>query len=492
MTQEVLDIFPAYRDYLTPARFKVAYGGRGSAKTRTFCTVLTSNVLYHGWRVVCFREIMESIADSVYQEFVAEIERRGLDRFFDILKTEINCSASGGCIKFSGIRANAMRLNTQKLKGFANFDAAWLEEANPVSAESWNALIPTMRKSGSEIWVSFNPENPLEETYQRFVANPKYPAERGGKPYCIVKKINFTDNPRFPKELSDDAELMRATDPELYRYVYLGEPVSNNALSIIKPIWIEATIDAHLQIPGFPMGGGKIGGMDVSGGVEGDVAAPKTNDPNAMAWRYGCVLTGLEEWHDDNPNAAAAHAYEVVGREGIDATHIDDIGVGASVPGEMQRLHREAVANSPDIARAIFTGWTASESPNEPEREYQPGKTHGDMFANLKAQGWGLLADRFRNTWQARNGLPHDAEQLISIPSGLPLRDKLQAELAQPRRESINGRMKVESKKSLKARGIPSHNLADAVVMAYAPQPGATAQAWIDAMTARAAAPAKP
>lgn len=472
MTTETLDIFPAYRDFLQPARFKVAYGGRGSAKTRTFCTVLTSNVLYHGWRVVCFREIMESIADSVYQEFVAEIERRDLDRYFDVLKTEINCRVSGGCIKFSGIRANAKKLNTQKLKGFSNFDAAWLEEANPVSAESWNALIPTMRKDGSEIWISFNPENPLEETYRRFVADPKYPAEKDGRPYCVTRKINFTDNPRFPKELRDDAELMQAADPELYRHVYMGEPVADNALSIIKPAWVESAVDAHLHIADFPMGGGRIGGMDVSGGVEGDVAAPKAKDPNALAWRYGCILSGLEEWQDENPNAAAAHAFEIVGREAIDTLSIDDIGVGASVPGEMQRLDKELRDKQPHVPNAEFIGWTASESPQNAEEFYQPGKTHGDMFANLKAQGWGTLADRFRHTWQARNGLPFDRDQLISIPSGLPLRDKLQAELSQPNRESLNGRMKVEGKRSLKQRGVPSHNLADAVVMAFWPAQG--------------------
>lgn len=461
---EVIDIFPAYRDYLQPARFKVAYGGRGSAKTRTFSTLLVSNVLYYGWRVVCFREIMESIQDSVYQELVAEIDRRDLAHHFDTLKTEINCPSSGGCFRFSGIRANASRLNTQKLKGFANFDAAWLEEANPVSAESWNALIPTMRKDGSEIWVSFNPENPLEETYQRFVADPIYPAEKDGRTYAIVRKINFTDNPRFPRELRDDAELMRQTDPELYRYVYLGEPVADNALSIIKPMWVEAALDAHIEIADFPIGGGRIGGMDVSGGVEGDVAAPKASDPNALAWRYGSILAGLEEWQDENPNAAAGYAYGIAVREKLDSLHIDDIGVGASVPGELRRLQAEAKATS-----MAFEGWTASETPDQPKREYQPGKSHGDMFANRKAQGWGMLADRFRNTWQARNGLPFDVEKLISIPRGLALRDKLQAELSQPRRESVNGRMKVESKKSLKARGIPSHNLADAVVMAYSP-----------------------
>ena len=139
------------------------------------------------------------------------------------------------------------------------------------------------------------------------------------------------------------------------------------------------------------------------------------------------------------------------------------------MPGEFKRLHGEALARSPHVLPVEFGGWTASRSPNRPKEEYQPGKTHEDMFSNLKAQGWWLLADRFRNTWQARNGLPFDPEQLISIPGALPLRDKLQAELAQPRRETINGRMKVESKRLLKKRGIPSHNLADAVVMSFWP-----------------------
>lgn len=458
------DLPRIFRPFLQKARFKVAYGGRGSSKTRTVITILVNNVLFHGWRVVCFRELMEAIAESSYQEIVEEIERRNLGGFFDITKTEISCPSSGGVFKFSGIRASSKRLQNQKLKGFSSFDAAFIDEGEGITKDSWNALVPTMRKSGSEIYVCFNPASPLDFIYQAFVVEPIYPALKDSRPYCVTLKVNYTDNPFFPKELADDAELMRQSDPELHRHVYLGEPVSNNALSIIKPIWIEAAMDAHKEITDFPMGGGKIGGMDVSGGVEGDIAAPKANDPNAMAWRYGCVLSGLEEWQDENPNAASARGYEIAAREALDRLNIDDIGVGASVPGEMQRLHRES--KSP--REMDFIGWTASESPCQPDLEYQPGKTHKDMFANLKAQGWGTLGDRFRNTWQARNGLAYDPDQLISLPSGLPYLEKLKAELAQPRRESVNGRMKVESKRSLKQRGIPSHNLADAVVMAFA------------------------
>lgn len=453
-----------FRPFLQPARFKVAEGGRGSSKTRTVITILVNNVLWSGWRVVCFRELMEAIAESSYQEIVEEIDRRNLHVFFDITKTEITCPTSGGVFKFSGIRASSKRLQNQKLKGFSNFDAAFIDEGESITKDSWNALVPTMRKAGSEIYVCFNPASPLDFIYQSFVVAPIYPAEHRGKPYCITLKVNYTDNPFFPQELADDAELMRQTDPELYRHVYLGEPVAGSALAIIKPKWIEAALDAHLRIPDFPMGGGKIGGMDVSGGVEGDIIAPKANDPNALAWRHGCVLSGLEEWQDENPNKAAAFAHPIIVREGLDTLHIDDIGVGASVPGEFRRLHAER----PGLRAVDYLGWTASESPVNADRDYQPGKTHGDMFANLKAQGWGMLGDRFRNTWQARNGLPYDRDQLISIPSGLPMRSKLEGELSQPRRESVNGRMKVESKKSLKARGIPSHNLADAVVMAFA------------------------
>src|SRR5574343_1289107 len=205
-----VDIFPAYEDYLQYARFKVAYGGRGSAKTRTFCSILTNNVLFYGWRVVSFRETMESIAESVYQEFVEEIERRNLQSYFHILKTHIECPKSGGVIKFAGLRANSKRLDSQKLKGFSNFDAAWLEEANAVSASSWDALIPTMRKENSEIWVSYNPGSILEKTHQLFVTKRYFPDfDKDGSMHCVVKKINYTDNPRFPKELRDHMEQLK-------------------------------------------------------------------------------------------------------------------------------------------------------------------------------------------------------------------------------------------------------------------------------------------
>lgn len=455
---EITEIFPAYSDYLQPARFKVAYGGRGSAKTRTFVTILTNNVMYYGWRVVCFREVMESIADSVYQEFVEEIDRRDLHGYFNVLKTEIECPGSGGVIKFSGIKSNSKTLNSQKLKGFSHFDAAWLEEANSVSKESWNALIPTMRKTGSEIWVSFNPENPMEETYQRFVASRMYPDFKDGKRYCVVKKINYDANPRFPQELKDDAELMRQNDPELFAHIYGGEPVADSALSIIKPAWVMAAKDAHIKL-GISTTGGKLGGMDV---------ADEGPDANAFIWRHGCVVQGIEEWKDNDPVSAARYVHGEAVRLGIELIRYDDIGVGAGAKGAFREEQASMLASGMrGHLRVRADGFNAASAVINPEAEYQPGKKNKDMFLNLKAQAWWMIADRFRETYNAINGKPYDENKIICIPSNLPHVEKLCAELAQPRREYLNGKVKVESKKDMKTRGIPSPNLADAFIMAF-------------------------
>jgi len=448
------EIFPAFEEYLQPARFKVAYGGRGSAKTRTFCSILLNNVDYHGWRLVCMREVMKSLEDSVYQEFVDEIMRTGREADFRILNSSIHAIHSGGVIKFDGLLRN-----TQKLKGYAGFDAAWVEEAENVSKDSWKFLIPTLRKEGSEIWVSYNPEDPLSATHTMFVTDRKYPDYLHGKRYCVVKKINYTDNPRFPQELKDDLELMKANDYELYRHVYLGEPVANNELAIIKPMWVEAARGAHIKL-GIQAIGGKIGGFDV---------ADEGPDANALVVRHGVVVNHCELWKDQDPNTAARHVFNEALRLGLDTVHYDNIGVGAGAKGA---IREEQAGLSIKVRQPRFEGFTASAAVDQPEAEYAPGKRNKDMFLNLKAQTWWLLADRFRNTYDAINGKPFDPENIISLDESLPNLDQLCAELSQPRRQFVNGKVKVESKDEMKKRGIMSPNLADALVMAFAPECG--------------------
>lgn len=468
----VTEIFPVHLPLLQPARFKCEYGGRGSAKTRTFVAILLNNVQYFGWKIICLREIMKSLEDSVYQEFIDEIDRTpGRNKFFRITKGEISCPITGGKIKFDGLFRNQ-----QKLKGYAGFNAAWVEEAENVTEESWKFLIPTLRRDDSEIWVSYNPDDPLSATHTKFVTNRVYPdyvpvKDKQGKPvlledgtpklrrYCVVIKVNYTENPRFPEELRIDMELMKENDYELYLHVYEGEPVGNSDLAVIKPLWVSAAIDAHIKL-GIKPTGGWSGGFDV---------ADEGKDKNAFIWRHGFVCRGAEEWKDDDPNTAARFVFQNALQMGMDTVTYDNIGVGAGAKGA---IREEARKVSIKVKRPQYRGFTANATPLNPEREYMPGKTNEDMFRDLKAQAWWLVRDRFKNTYDALQGKPYDPDKLISIDSTIENIAKLCAELSQPRRDLMNGKVVIESKKDMKKRGVMSPNLADAFVMAYAPETG--------------------
>lgn len=468
-----IEIFPIFKEYLQPARFKIAYGGRGSAKTRTFITLLVDNVLYYGWRVVCFREIMKSLDDSVYQEIVEEIARRDFGDHFNILRSEIQCLTSGGVFKFDGLFRNQ-----QKIKGYSSFDCAFVEEAANVTFDSWKMMIPTLRKAGSEIWVCFNPESPLDDTYKRFVTERIYPDFRRGKRYCISKKINYTDNPRFPPELRDDMELMKESDPDLFEHVYMGEPVANSDLSIIPPKWIAATIDLHKFLDIEPSGGKRIG-FDV---------ADEGADFNATANIHGWVVTGLREWKDKDPNSAAAQVWSDAMEFGAEEIIFDSIGVGAGAKGEFRQLVASMEYNS--RIPPTITAFAASAAVIGKDDPYDEGhqvttisgikqtesRTNGDMFTNLKAQAYWNIRDRCYNAWKARNGKPYDADMLLSFDSDtIPEKtlSKMKGEASQPRRQYLNGKLRVEPKDQMAKRGAPSPNIIEAVIMGMTPTEGA-------------------
>ncbi len=447
---------PALRTFwATRKPYKLLKGGRFSSKTQDAGGMAAFLARNYSVKFLCIRQFQNRIADSVYTVIKQKIEEAGWRDEFDIGVSVIRHKRTGSEFLFYGIARNI-----EDIKGTEGVDICWIEEGEGLTEDQWSIIDPTIRKQGAEIWILWNPNLATD-----FV-QVKLPMLLGDS--CIIRHINYTQNPYLSDTARQKAERLKLADPDAYRHIYLGQPLSSDEMSIIKHKWIEAAIDAHLHIADFPMGGGRFGGFDVSGGVEGDVLAPRENDPNAMCWRHGCIVMGLDEWQDENPNKAADFAYRIAIQNQLEMLSVDDIGVGASVPGELRRLEGDALKISHKAHRMQFEGWTASESPANPDREYMPGKTHADMWANKKAQGWGLLADRFKNTWQARNGLPYNQDMLISIPAGLNLREKLETELAAPRTRVINGRAGVESKLMLKKRGIPSHNLADACVMAFA------------------------
>ena len=191
-----------------PMRYKVYYGGRGGGKSHSVAKALVIMGTEKTLRILCTRELQRSISESVHKLLCDQIDLLGLNSHYTITHTHIK-GRNGTEFFFSGLRHN-----TSQVKSMEGVDIVWCEEAHTLSKSSWELLIPTIRKEGSEIWVTFNPELDSDETYVRFVANKPSNA--------VVQKINWRDNYWFPKVLKQEMLDLKKRDPAAYEVVWEG------------------------------------------------------------------------------------------------------------------------------------------------------------------------------------------------------------------------------------------------------------------------------
>lgn len=203
------DIPEIFADLFEPKRYKVYYGGRGGAKSWGFADALLIMGTQRKLRILCTRELQKSITDSVHKLLSDQIDALGLQEFYDIQKTTIK-GLNGTEFLFNGLKHNA-----REIKSTEGIDIAWAEEAENISDASWEVLIPTVRKEGSEIWISFNTKQPTDATYRRFI----FEADDD----FIVKKVSYRDNPFFPEVLEKERLRLKARDPKAYEHIWEGE-----------------------------------------------------------------------------------------------------------------------------------------------------------------------------------------------------------------------------------------------------------------------------
>ncbi len=193
-----------------PKRYKILYGGRGGAKSWGVARALLILAAQKCLRILCVRELQDSIKDSVHKLLSDQIEALGLRHHYHIEQARIYCMTTGSEFSFEGIRHNAT-----KIKSYEGVDICWAEEANKITKSSWEVLIPTIRQEGSEIWITFNPELEEDETYKRFVKDPPDDS--------VVIEINWRDNPWFPETLRKEKDNLQAKDPDAYLNIYEGK-----------------------------------------------------------------------------------------------------------------------------------------------------------------------------------------------------------------------------------------------------------------------------
>ncbi|QDH17418.1 PBSX family phage terminase large subunit [Swingsia samuiensis] len=211
MTNQILiDIPPVFGDFEQYYRYRIWYGGRGSSKSWTVARVLVALAVSKPIRVLCCREFQNSIADSSKKLLADQIDELGLSRWFDITDTSIRSSV-GSEFLFKGLARNA-----QGIKSTEGIDICWVEEAQTTSAHSLELLVPTIRKAGSEIWFTYNPENDDDPVHKLMLS-----LQDDAK--ALVRKVNWQDNPWFPAELNDERLRLLKSDPEKYDHIWEGE-----------------------------------------------------------------------------------------------------------------------------------------------------------------------------------------------------------------------------------------------------------------------------
>lgn len=435
---------PALRPFWSkPSRGKVLYGGRDSTKSWDAAanTVrITSNVKV---RVLCTRMFQNRIAGSVYTLINDQIDRFGMRAKYTTLNNAITCHATGSVYMFYGLARNI-----DEIRSLEGVDILWIEEAHNLTKEMWDALEPTIRRNGSEVWIIFNPNLATDFAYQRFVVNPP--------DGFVVRKINYDENPYLSETSKGVIASRKGEDEESYRHVYLGEPKENDEGSIIKRSHLNSCIDAHEKL-GVKKGGQWRLGFDI-----GD-----TGDACATAATQGVVLRSLDMWQgkEDELKKSTKRAYDEARGWYASELEYDRLGIGAFCGSEIKELNKKAHPLKPIEYYAFNAGGKVA----NPKLEYQDKVLNGDMFENLKAQRWTIFADRVRMTHNAvTKGEPFDASSIVSLSSECAYLETAITELSTPRKDlsKANKRI-VESKKNLAARGVPSHNVADAVIMAY-------------------------
>lgn len=221
-----------FAELYEPHRYKVYYGGRGSGKSWAVARALIAMSDFGMTRILCCREVQNSIKDSSYQILKDMAERMGLANRFTFKDAEIVHNGTGSRFIFSGLLRNENSIRSKE-----GIDICWIEEASSVSQRSWDVLTPTIRKTGSELWLTFNPLT-VDDPTNVFIENPP--------PNAYVRKVNYWDNPFFPEVLREQMEWDKKNDFEKYLHVWEGYPLTISDAQVFKGRFVVEPIPEDL------------------------------------------------------------------------------------------------------------------------------------------------------------------------------------------------------------------------------------------------------
>lgn len=299
-------VVPCLEVFRKPAPYKITFGGRGSGKSWSIASLLMQELTAEKHALLCCREIQKSLADSSYKLCVDTIERLHLNGW--IITKETLENENGSRVIFRGLKD--LRAGNA-IKSLEGYDRCWIEEAQSISLESLQLLLPTIRVIGSEIWASYNP-NTEEDAIEMLKL-------REG---AIVVPCNWNDNPWFNERLKAEREADYKFNPELARHIWEGEYLSQADNAVMSRLAVHEAMEREVDSEG-----------DYQIAVD---VARYGSDSSIISMRKGLKMIDLKEYKNISLVELCGHIEVMAGNNHDMTIKVDETGVGGGVVDILQ------------------------------------------------------------------------------------------------------------------------------------------------------------
>lgn len=399
--QNLETVSPVMDSFRSPCRIKLVRGGRGAAaKSWSIASLLVQMSHRKKLRIGCFREVQRSLEESSYALVKQTIDRLRYSGWK--LTNEYLQSPCGSHIIFRGLKD--IRAANQ-VKGLESFDIFWLEEAATITGESLSMIMPTLRKPGSELWASWNPETENDPINERLWASHRTDIIR------VDARPGIADNPWFTAELQKEMDEDYARDPDEASHIWGGLPRTQGNRSVMSRAAIKQAMDRVLS--------------DEHGAIQIGCDVARFGDDRSVFYkRRGLKVIDQRVRVKQDTMATAYECWDMANRDPSITIVVDDTGVGGGVSDRLRELGAKVVAVN------------FGSSPSNP-----------DKYTSIADELWFEF--------------PIDE---ASIPND----HELMGELSGRQYSYDNkGRRKIESKDEYKKRSGKSPDLADALILCF-------------------------
>ena len=401
-------------------KYKCAYGGRSSSKTWTFAALLILDSMQKTLNCMCCRAIQNSINVSAKPALEGAIRRLKVGKYFRVQEHHIRCLLTGSRFYFQGLENRR-----EAIRGWENIHRTWIEEAQHITHETAKILIPQVfRADGAELWVTWNPDDRTNWSWERFIEKPRATD--------LTRLVNYTDNPFLPEAVKEEIEECQREDPDLFVHVWLGEPDDGSGDTKVLPYkMIRKCVEAYEQglAPVYDKAPVTDAGLDLAdGGV----------DKNCLTIRQGPILKHLDLWPTETvghlaPTARRAHEQCVehdVWRLYYDAA--------TPIMGDFVRLNP-----SYSVRPVSFGGKVGGKN-----RLYEPRRSNDATFSRRNIQMGYALRLRAQRTVRLLAGEDVDPVECLFIDPKIPQLERLLAELSRPIRRvnPTTGKLEIDKR----------------------------------------------